>query len=78
MVSITAAISFTAAFVAFFAFGLAAWAVIEVRAMQKSTHQIQFMPADQGNNATDVDINKAFETPPSKEDEVINRFENVL
>ena len=39
----------------FMAFGVSVWCLIELRAMQKSTHQIQYVPAD---GITDEMLNK--------------------
>jgi hypothetical protein len=60
------AIAIAAIFLSFFAFALALWAAIEVRASQKSTHQVQFMP-----------IEDAVKKTPAK-DFMKEDFDNII
>lgn len=40
------ALSLFAVFISIAAFSMALWAVIEIKSGQKSTHQVQFVPAE--------------------------------
>lgn len=63
------AISFFCLFVSFFNLAISLWAIIEVRSFQKSTHNVQFVPAEDAAKEDPLDIiNKEMEKD----------FDNVL
>lgn len=52
-----------------FSFVLSLWAVIEMRSMQKSTHQVQFIPAE--------DIPKKLDLKDKPKDPYTEAFDNI-
>jgi hypothetical protein len=59
------------AFMAIIAFCVSVYAVIELKAMQKSTHQIQYVPVDNEAKAQTM-------TKEQKQDPYLVDFDNII
>lgn len=69
-------ISIIAIVLSLFSMAIGIWAAIELRSFMKSTHQVQWMPADKA--MSDQQLNEIFRNPQQSKDYIDEELDNVI